>query len=389
MVENKNEEIKILIVDDSPINRTYIQTIISDNIPNSITIEASDGYEGFDLAKKENPDVILLDIMMPGKNGYEVCEELKTEIKTKNIPVIFLSALNELEDRAKGFESGGVDYIAKPAENMEIISRVKAHANLYKAQNKLKDYIENIERELDLARKIQQRLLPSIENNKISIDKMCFSWLFEPSFRVSGDLFNIIKTEEEDIMIYMIDVSGHGAASAMLSLTVKNHIENIINNKKIYDIKKIGKILEEETQMFFPSGSYFTLAVIKISKQNEISFVSFGHRMPIYLKNNQPIILNKTNLPLGIGLLKEIDYSEINTSNFEYDKNDSFLLYTDGLIEAKDYLNEDYFINLIQNNPNDCPEEIVNKIKKILDEEKILESPEDDITILLGKFCND
>ncbi len=121
---------KILIIDDSP---TSIEAL-SDTLKTDYTIcFASDGEKGLELARSEyQPDLILLDVMMPGIDGYEVCRRLKSDQWTKNIPVIFLTARGEMNDEAIGFEVGAVDYISKPYFPVIVKARVKTHIELKK-----------------------------------------------------------------------------------------------------------------------------------------------------------------------------------------------------------------------------------------------------------------
>ena len=125
-MKNKEEDhYKVLVIDDSYINRVFIKKLINTFLPNYHYIEADLGLLGIEKAKQEKPDVILLDIMMPDLNGYEVCKKIKSEEELKEIPILFISALNDIEDKTKGFEVGGVDYITKPAHSKEIIARIK------------------------------------------------------------------------------------------------------------------------------------------------------------------------------------------------------------------------------------------------------------------------
>ncbi|MFO7890291.1 MAG: response regulator [bacterium] len=140
----KPEEITILTVDDNPSNIRLLTHYMEKEGYNVITAE--DGFEGFKAAIQYHPDLILLDVMMPGTDGYEVCELLKTEEETRDIPVVFLTAKAEAEDKIKGFEMGAVDYIIKPFNLIEVSTRVKHHLKLtiYSKQNKiLKDNFFN------------------------------------------------------------------------------------------------------------------------------------------------------------------------------------------------------------------------------------------------------
>jgi len=120
----KPEDMTILTIDDTPANIRLLTHHLEKQGYRVITAE--DGFEGFKAAIQFHPDLILLDIMMPGTDGYEVCELLKAEEDTKEIPVVFLTAKTDVEDKIRGFELGAADYITKPFNLIEIATRVQS-----------------------------------------------------------------------------------------------------------------------------------------------------------------------------------------------------------------------------------------------------------------------
>ncbi len=118
----------ILIVDDNPENIKVLGNLLKNN---GYEVGASsDSNKAFEFIKNEIPDLILLDVMMPGMNGYEVCGELKCNVETRHIPVIFLTAKTSTEDIVKGFKVGGVDYVSKPFNSDELLARVMTHIEI-------------------------------------------------------------------------------------------------------------------------------------------------------------------------------------------------------------------------------------------------------------------
>ena len=131
---------KILIVDDTVENLNLLKNILSDN--GYELYLSKDGNKAFDIAKKVLPDLILLDIMMPNIDGYDTCKLLKNNDITKNIPIIFLSALSNPEDKVKAFNLGAVDYISKPFNAQEVLVRVKSHLHTSTMIKSLNNLIE-------------------------------------------------------------------------------------------------------------------------------------------------------------------------------------------------------------------------------------------------------
>ncbi|MFA9561996.1 MAG: response regulator, partial [Nitrospirota bacterium] len=118
---------RVLIVDDTKANIDILVEALRDDYKISI---ATDGERALRSVEKSSPDIILLDIMMPDIDGYEVCRRLKASPTTQEIPVIFLSALNEVKDKTTGFDVGAADYVTKPFEMAEVKARVRAHLQL-------------------------------------------------------------------------------------------------------------------------------------------------------------------------------------------------------------------------------------------------------------------
>jgi len=124
----------ILVVDDQPNNLKVVASVLSDIYTLSF---ANNGPTALKMLEKGTPDLILLDIMMPEMDGFDVCEKIKANPKTKNIPIIFLTAKTDIADIIKGFETGAVDYITKPFNPTEVKVRVKNHLALYNAKQEI------------------------------------------------------------------------------------------------------------------------------------------------------------------------------------------------------------------------------------------------------------
>lgn len=148
---------KILIVDDTPAN---LQLLTSMLVEQGYQIfSAISGKVALNVVQKSRPDLILLDINMPGMNGYEVCEQLKADEQTQAIPVIFVSALSETLDKVIAFTVGGVDYVTKPFQAEEVLARVKTHLQLHQLQQQLTAQNEELQNTLTELQTTQQELI--------------------------------------------------------------------------------------------------------------------------------------------------------------------------------------------------------------------------------------
>ncbi len=125
----------VLIVDDNAQNVELLEAYLEE-LPVE-TLTASDGIEALDMVQKHQPDLILLDIMMPGMSGFEVCKKLKADPATRDIPIIMVTALNEISDIERGVESGTDDFLTKPVNKLELLTRVKSLLRLKSLKSEL------------------------------------------------------------------------------------------------------------------------------------------------------------------------------------------------------------------------------------------------------------
>ena len=149
----------VLVIEDSLINLNIIVEFLDNE--GIDTIVARDGNDGLIKAKQNQPDLILLDVMMPGIDGFEVCQRLKADQTTQEIPIIFMTALADIQNKMKGFELGAVDYITKPFQSSEVLARVKTHLTLSRLHNDLQEKNLALGETLRTLRSTQQELIQS------------------------------------------------------------------------------------------------------------------------------------------------------------------------------------------------------------------------------------
>src|SRR5688572_4201150 len=212
----------ILVVDDTPTNLQVLAGMLKDRGYKVRPVPS--GKLALLAAGRDPPDLILLDINMPEMNGYEVCEHLKADDVLKGIPVIFISALTEQLDKVKAFAIGGVDYLTKPFQMEELHARVETHLKLRRLQIELEEANARLakvnarmSRDLRAAAKIQETFLPRAVPRVPGTD---FAWAYRPCDELAGDGLNVIPLGDGTVGLYVLDVSGHGVASALLSVTL-------------------------------------------------------------------------------------------------------------------------------------------------------------------------
>ena len=166
---NNYQNNTVLIIDDEPTN---IQ-VISDFLESQGVgiMMAKNGPAGISRAKKGQPDLILLDIRMPGMDGYETCHQLKSDESTKAIPIIYMTGLTELDDKLKAFAIGAVDYVTKPIQESELLARVSVHLQLSNLQKELADKNLRLEGALDTGNVVNVAIGVLMERDGISRDE--------------------------------------------------------------------------------------------------------------------------------------------------------------------------------------------------------------------------
>src|SRR5690625_4806930 len=215
---------QILLVDDNPINLQILQQSLQ-GCDYGLLL-ARDGREALEVARRERPSLVLLDVMMPIMDGFEVCRRLKASSQTADIAVIFLSALGESADKVRGFALGGVDYIAKPFRPDEVVARVKTHVKIHRLERELARRNSELEAE-------NQRILHTISEGIVGLDgqgritacnpaaSRMLGW---PVHDVLGErlhglgLFAIedgIEVEEDQTTVWRCYAAGEGAANAV------------------------------------------------------------------------------------------------------------------------------------------------------------------------------
>ena len=215
MNEN-NQKQTVLVVDDAPANIQIVNSILKDEYKVRI---ATNGAKALELVNAiPRPDLVLLDVMMPGMDGYEVCTRLKADPSTKDIPVIFLTGQTETSDETRGFEVGAVDYIHKPFSPAVVQARVQTHLVLRNIREQLAQQLLAIQKELETARDIQHSILPHEVPKMAGLD---IAARYVPMTAVAGDFYDFIVVDERHIGILVADVSGHGMPAALIASMLK------------------------------------------------------------------------------------------------------------------------------------------------------------------------
>lgn len=335
---------KILAVDDTDESRKILSFFLRK--AGYEVLEARDGEEALAMASRSQPDLILLDIVMPQRDGYSTCAALKRDDRTKNIPVIFLSALDDSKEKIKGLEIGGIDYITKSFDRRELLARVQLQFRLLsltreilQANKELLEKQKRLDEDLKAAAGIQQSLLPQ---KLPDMDSLKVAWKFVPSDQIGGDIFNLFRLDEDHFGLYMLDVSGHGVPAAMVSVSVSQRLQtqtgDLLKGKKdsppFYEIippNKVLQILDREypIERF---DKYFTMVYLVINcRDGYLRYSNAAHPPPVLLRRNGPFeLLHAGGSIIGLGGRLPFEEERKNLT-----AGDKIIFYTDGVIECQ------------------------------------------------------
>ena len=379
-----NAEVKtVLLVDDEPANIQIVKSILKDTYKTRI---ATNGAKALELANQvPAPDLILLDVMMPDMDGYEVCSRLKSADLTRDIPVIFLTGQTEIDDETKGFEVGAVDYIHKPFSPAVIQARVRTHLVLRGIREQLARQLHAIQCEMDTARQIQLSILP---REIPTIRGLDISARYLPMTSVAGDFYDFILIDEKRIGILVADVSGHGMPAALISSMLKIALDG--QTKCALEPARVLAGLNQALCGKF-QGHFVTAAYVVVDTERQsLLYAGAGHPPLIFMDGSAGEARDFVENGLFLGFFPEATYTAV---EIPFKPGDWGVLYTDGILEMTDPSDEqfglDRFKQFLQDNHDLSTTQFVDALLEELSRWSNLASgrePEDDITLLAFHF---
>jgi serine phosphatase RsbU (regulator of sigma subunit) len=322
---NNGERRLLLLVDDDAENIQVVHSILKDQYKIRV---ATNGPKALELAKVEPlPDLILLDVMMPQMDGYEVCSHLKADRRTGDIPIMFLTGKTEVSDETRGFEVGAVDYIHKPFSPPIVTARVRTHLMLRDAHETIARQLLAINSELDMARQIQRSILPQQTPN---IQGLEIEARYLPMSSVAGDFYDFLLIDEQHVGVLIADVSGHGLPSAliasMLQTALAAQAPHASDPTKI--LSNLNRALCGKFQSHYVTAAYLFLDMQK----GTVNYGGAAHPPLLLWKAKSRSVVEIVENGLMLGPFPQSTYS---STTFPIEERDRIVLLTDGIIEAK------------------------------------------------------
>jgi sigma-B regulation protein RsbU (phosphoserine phosphatase) len=359
------EQRRILIVDDERLNIKVLADLLK---PNYKIMAAISGEQALKAVRSENPpDLILLDVMMPEMDGYEVCRKLKADENTREIPVIFVTAMGQESDETRGLELGAADYITKPISPAIVEARVRTQMErkhhldqLQEAYRIINAQKDRMQEELNVGRDIQLSMLPHTFPPFPKHDEFQLHATMQAAREVGGDFYDFFFIDEDHLCVCVGDVSGKGVPAALFMAITKVLIKSRAADD--FSTASILTHVNDEICENNESSMFVTIFLGILDIQNgDFVFTNAGHN-PSYIKRADSTLerLEKLHGPV-VGAMEGLAYGEMQMSLV---KGDMLLAYTDGVTEAMDIderlFSEERLVQHLLSQDFDTPESLTD-----------------------------
>jgi sigma-B regulation protein RsbU (phosphoserine phosphatase) len=374
-------ESRILIVDDVKTNVDILVQALRDEYKLSVAL---DGGAALRSVEKAQPDLVLLDIVMPDLDGYEVCRRLRASETTRELPVMFLSALEDVQDKARGFEVGGNDYLTKPFEVLEVKARVRS---LLKAKLYADAVREAMARDLRIAREIQMGILPADLGAATKGTGLEVHAVVEPAREVGGDLYEVVRVADDRVVVALGDVSGKGIPAALFMAVAMTVLRTLA--RQFAEPGEILRRLNDELAEQNPRGMFVTLQCLVFDlKQRRVSGAGAGHHQLAVLSPGQPprLAFPSTGRPAGL-----LPINPVEQETMALEPGQTFVLFSDGVSEAmnpaEDFYGEERLLAALNGADGAPSRDIVSRVMTDVRVFAAGAKQSDDITVLAAKYA--
>ncbi|HEY44109.1 MAG TPA: SpoIIE family protein phosphatase [Anaerolineae bacterium] len=336
-----DEPSRILIVDDEPLNLDYLEQELEDL--GYEVLSARNGQEALEFVEAEAPDMILLDIMMPMMDGFEVLSRLKAEQHWRDIPVVVISALSDMDNVVKGIELGAEDYLPKPFDPILLQARIRAGLEKKRLRDLERLYLKALERELEIGREIQADFLPDEIPQPEGWEIATY---FKAAREVAGDFYDVFRLPEGRVGLIVGDVCDKGVGAA-LYMALFRSLLRITSNMPAYTNSPEHRGVENDRVSVLKNSIELTNRYICDVHRSAmfaslffgvldpgsalLSYVNAGLEPPLILRHGKMLSELMPTSPV-VGCIEEMDF-DVGETRLEPD--DLLLLYTDGVTDAQ------------------------------------------------------
>ncbi|MDF5732721.1 MAG: SpoIIE family protein phosphatase [Rhizonema sp. PD38] len=374
---------QILVIDDDPAVQILLKRMLERQ--GYQVFAASNGEEGISLAVSRHPALIICDWIMPGLNGLEVCQYVKTNPNLSTTFFILLTSLDSVADRVKGLDAGADDFMTKPIEQNELQARVRAGLRLHQLSRDLQTQKRILERELEEAAEYVRSLLPLPMKQPLNIN-----FRFIPSRQLGGDCFDYYWLNPNYLAIYLLDTAGHGLRATLPSISVLNLLRSrALKSLNYYSPSEVLKALNDTFQMNYQNDKYFTIWYGVYNRVNrQLMYASAGHP-PAILVSKSPNLTEVQQLRtpgLPVGMFPHVNYVD---GLCNIGENSTLYIFSDGAYEIAqsdgNLWTLDGFIEMLVNLSDSVDGEL-DSVLNYLNTLNAKDAFDDDLSIIHIKF---
>jgi len=309
----------VLVVDDSLANRSYLAHVLEED--GYRILQAASGEECLGMAAAERPALVLLDVVMPGIDGFETLRRLKAARATRRAAVIMLTSVGDERSKLKAFDFGAVDYIIKSASGSEVRARVRVHLRLAAADAELVAARAESLRQLAAA---QRSLLVKPED----LPAARFSAYYRSLHEAGGDFYDVVEVAEDLILYLIADVAGHDVGTSYVTPAVKVLLRQCAT--PAYSVPESIAYLNEVLAKTLLQETYLTAYALRVNRRaGKAVYLAAGHPPAIFVPAEGPIAFLSRENPF-VGMFPGSVYQ---AETIDVKAGDRFVLYTDGLVE--------------------------------------------------------
>lgn len=328
----EHKQLKILVVDDTPANIELMKAVLSK--AGHLVRTAQSGEEALSSFQEVRPDVVLMDVMMPGIGGIEATRRIRALDTGRWVPIIFISAMSHHEDMVSGLEAGGDDYMGKPVDITLLLAKINAMQRIAMLEDRLrvsnaqlKAYRNNSERELDMARELMEQMVAGSSVQLPGVEL----WL-KPAANLGGDLLITQQFNQERDYILLADAMGHGLSAAFPLVPLVQAFSDMARAGKT--VSAIIREMNTRLSNLLPIGNFVALTLISVDRKNRLLDVWNGGNPPVLLANDTGKVTKKfKSKHLSLGILRSDDF-DADTESFNWSDECCLTLYSDGLADA-------------------------------------------------------
>lgn len=321
---------RILVVDDNEMNRNLASGILCAAGIRAIEF-AADGLEGLEKVETFSPDLIVLDVMMPRMDGHEFLRRLRNDRRHADLPVLVTTALSGANDRTAVFDLGATDYLEKPLNGREMISRVRVHLRNRVMLARLGAYHARLSQDLATLTAMQEALLPSpgLLADLGRLYGVSIAPFFKACDELGGDLWGAWGLDESHLGLFMADFSGHGVTAAVNTFRLHLLMEQTAGRS---DPAEFLTVLNAALVRTLPRGQYATMVYgVMDTRNGEVAYASAGAPAAVIGVGGRSAALPAGGLPLGI-----VENAAYVTCRAEVPPGGYLCVYSDALIESPD-----------------------------------------------------